>query len=228
MGDGEFCHPSMPSSEIWVPDARATPLRSWAGPIPQSLGFCSVGDTPPGFWVPVIKAGSLCPLGLWVVVASCFAHVTFAVLQNLWPVPAIPFSVTITVVVPVCLSWPWGTQHPIPISIKSPQPPWHLHMLGDLFYELNDFQSEVCLSQNNSPMCDGESRIDVEKMGKKASLFFITNAFNFFHIVFCIRFMALKRIPGMVLQCWFILEACDKVSLSKYLIEVVSFYPCQE
>ena len=76
--------------------------------------------------------------------------------------------------------------------------------------------------------CDRESRIDAEKMGKKASLFFITNAFSFFHIVFCIRFMALKRIPGMFLQCWFILEACDKVSLSKYLIEVVSFYPCQE
>ena len=101
-------------------------------------------------------------------------------------------------------------------------------MLGDLFYELSDFQSEVCLSQNNSPMCDRESRIDAEKMGKKASLFFITNALNFFYIVFCIRFMALKRIPGMFLQSWFILEACDKVSLSTYLIEVVSFYPCQE
>ena len=28
LGDGEFCHPSMPSSEIWVPEARAAPPRS--------------------------------------------------------------------------------------------------------------------------------------------------------------------------------------------------------
>ena len=72
-------------------------------------------------------------------------------------------------------------------------------MLGDLFYELSDFLSEVCLSQNNSPTGDGESRLDEEKMGKEASLFSITNAFNFFHIVLCIRFIALKRIPGMFL-----------------------------
>ena len=72
-------------------------------------------------------------------------------------------------------------------------------MLGDLFYELSDFQSEVCLSQNNSPTHDGESRLDAEKTGKEASLFSITNVFNFVHIVFCIRFIALKRIPGMFL-----------------------------
>lgn len=84
------------------------------------------------------------------------------------------------------------------------------------------------MAQSKPPKCDGELRLDAEKMGKEASLFFTTNNFNFFHIVFLHK-IHVKRIPGMFfLRYRFTLEECDKASLSSHLIEVVSFYPCQK
>lgn len=75
----------------------------------------------------------------------------------------------------------WWNSHFCQIARASP----NLHMIGDLFCQISDFQNEACMSQSKPSKHDGELRIDAEKIQESLTLpHYRELSFNFSHIVF--------------------------------------------